>query len=83
MAGQFLTAVFEMRPTRRKAAALERVRAKAEHVYWNHLAAVRTEAEAIVDIAEGLPPSDLPTPPTMSGATAIAFLNWGAGHRGV
>ena len=32
---------------------------------------------------QGLPPSDLPTPPTMSGATAVAFLNWWAGHRGV
>ena len=38
MAGQFLTAVFEMRPTRRKAAVLERVRAKAERVFWDHLA---------------------------------------------
>ena len=52
MAGQFLTAVFEMRPTRRKAAVLERVRAKAERVFWDHLASVRAEAEQIVAIAD-------------------------------
>jgi IS605 OrfB family transposase len=32
--GQFLTAVFEMRPTRRKAAVMERVRQTAEDVFW-------------------------------------------------
>ena len=53
MAGQFLTAVFEMRPTRRKAAVLERVRAKPERVFWDHLASVRAEAEQIVAIADG------------------------------
>ena len=53
MAGQFLTAVFEMRPTRRKAAVLERVRAKSERVFWDHLASVRAEAEQIVAIADG------------------------------
>ena len=37
MAGQFLTAGFEMRHTWRKAAVLERVRAKAEWVFWDHL----------------------------------------------
>jgi hypothetical protein len=36
--GQFLTAVFEMRPTRRKAAVLERVRRTAEDVFWTVLA---------------------------------------------
>ena len=53
MAGQFLTAVFEMRPTRRKAAVLERMRAKSERVFWDHLASVRAEAEQIVAIADG------------------------------
>ena len=52
MAGQFLTAVFEMRPTRRKAAVLERVRAKAERVFWDHLASVQPEAEQIAAIAD-------------------------------
>ena len=32
--GQYLTGVFEMQPTRRKAAALERVRAGAEAALW-------------------------------------------------
>jgi len=49
MASQFPTAVFEMRPTRRKASAFERVRTKAERVFWSHLASVRVEAEQIVD----------------------------------
>ena len=37
MAGQFLTAVFEMLPTWRKAAVLERVCAKSERMFWDHL----------------------------------------------
>jgi hypothetical protein len=36
-----LTAVFELRPTRRKAAALERVRAAAEAIFWQVIAAHR------------------------------------------
>jgi IS605 OrfB family transposase len=35
--GQFLTAVFEMRPTRRKAAVMERVRKSAEDLFWTVL----------------------------------------------
>ena len=34
MAGQYLTVVFEMRPTKRKAAILERARAQAEALFW-------------------------------------------------
>ena len=34
MAGQYLTAVFEMRPTKRKAAILERARTQAEALFW-------------------------------------------------
>lgn len=44
--GQFLTAVFEMRPTRRKAAVMERVRQSAEDVFWTVVSpANRTAAE--------------------------------------
>ncbi len=50
--GQFLTAVFEMRPTRRKAAALERVRAKAEDVFWDVMAKSRPSADAAVEEAD-------------------------------
>ncbi len=31
---QYLTAVFEMRPSRRKAVVLERIRSKAEDITW-------------------------------------------------
>ncbi|MBM3741031.1 MAG: transposase [Acidobacteria bacterium] len=41
---QYLTAVFELRPTRRKAAALERVRATAEAIFWNQLERHRATA---------------------------------------
>jgi hypothetical protein len=44
---------FEMRPTRRKAAVLERVRSKAERVFWDHLTSIQAEAEQIVTIAGG------------------------------
>jgi IS605 OrfB family transposase len=44
--GQYLTAVFEMRPTRRKAAIMERVRREAEDVFWSVMApANRAAAE--------------------------------------
>lgn len=52
MSGQFLSAVFELRPTRRKAATLERVRAAAERVFWSVLATERPPAEAIAAIEE-------------------------------
>jgi hypothetical protein len=48
---QFLTAVFELRPTRRKAGALERVRDAAETVFWESLG----RAEASARGAESLP----------------------------
>jgi hypothetical protein len=44
---QFLTAVFEMRPSGRKAAALERVRAAAETVFWQQLDRYRTRADEV------------------------------------
>ncbi len=47
VSSQFLTAVFELRPTRRKAAALERVRAAAEGVFWQTIGAIRARADAV------------------------------------
>ncbi|MFM8239430.1 MAG: hypothetical protein ACKOAW_03825, partial [Actinomycetota bacterium] len=44
---QFLTAVFELRPSRRKAAALERVRAAAETVFWQQLDRYRARADEV------------------------------------
>jgi IS605 OrfB family transposase len=44
---QFLTAVFELRPSQRKAAALERVRAAAEETYWKQLDLCRQRADEI------------------------------------
>lgn len=52
MAKQYLTAVFELRPTRRKAAALERVRAQAESVFWTVLSEERDRADALAAVAE-------------------------------
>jgi hypothetical protein len=49
---QYLTAVFELRPTRRKAAALERVRAAAETVFWQVLDASRVRADAVAAEAD-------------------------------
>ena len=49
MAGQYLTAVFEMRPTRRKAAILERVRAETEVAFWTALEGGQKKADAIAD----------------------------------
>jgi IS605 OrfB family transposase len=48
----FLTAVLELRPSRRKAAALERVRAEAEDVFWRVLSDARCRADHWVEIAE-------------------------------
>ena len=49
MAGQYLTAVFEMRPTKRKAAILERVRAQTEVVFWTALDGGQKKADAIAN----------------------------------
>lgn len=48
MIEQFLTAVFELRPTRRKAAVLEYVRATSERVFWETMAEVQAAADAAV-----------------------------------
>jgi hypothetical protein len=47
-----LTAVLELRPSRRKAAALERVRAEAEGVFWRVLSDARCRADHWAEIAE-------------------------------
>ena len=49
MAGQYLTAVFEMRPTKRKAAILERARAQAEANFWKFLEDNETEGKEIAN----------------------------------
>ena len=49
MAGQYLTAVFEMRPTKRKAAILERARAQAEALFWKFLEDNETEGKEIAN----------------------------------
>jgi IS605 OrfB family transposase len=49
---QYLTAVLELRPTRRKAAALERVRAAAEAVFWQVLDASRVRADVVAAEAD-------------------------------
>ena len=49
----FLTAVLELHPTRRKAAAIDRVRATAEGVFWAMLAGDQAPAEAIAGEADG------------------------------
>jgi IS605 OrfB family transposase len=51
VASQYLTAVFELRPSRRKAVALERVRASAESVFWSVLATAQPEADRIAGIS--------------------------------
>ncbi len=45
---QFLTAVFELRPSRRKAAVLERVRAASEAAFWETMASCRPVADGAV-----------------------------------
>lgn len=52
MAGQYLTAVFKLRPSRRKAAIMESARARAEEIFWNILAQKRPRADAIAAEAE-------------------------------
>lgn len=47
---QFLTAKFKLRPSRRKASALERVRAAAEMAFWAEMRAIEEAAKQIVDI---------------------------------
>jgi hypothetical protein len=49
----YLTAVFELRPTRRKAAALERTRALAESVFWSVLARQQAAADAVAAEPDG------------------------------
>ena len=49
MAGQYLTAVFGMRPTKRKAAILERARAQAEALFWKFLEDNETEGKEIAN----------------------------------
>ena len=49
MAGQYLTAVFEMRPTKRKAAILERARAQAAALFWKFLEDAETEGKEIAN----------------------------------
>ena len=46
MAGQYLTAVFEIRPTKRKAAILERARAQVEALFWKFLEEKNTKGKA-------------------------------------
>lgn len=50
--GQFLTAIFELRPSRRKAAAMERVRYDAEDVFWSVIDELRFRAEAVSEILD-------------------------------
>jgi IS605 OrfB family transposase len=52
MGKQFLTAVFELRPSRRKAAAMERVRSAAEGIFWEAVAAEKDRADAIALIED-------------------------------
>jgi len=52
MAGQYLTAVFKLRPSRRKAAIMEKLRAKAEDVFWDILAQKRPRADAVAAEAD-------------------------------
>ena len=49
MAGQYLTAVFELRPTKRKAAILERARVQAEALFWKFLEDNETEGKEIAN----------------------------------
>ena len=53
MAGQYLTAVFEMRPTKRKAAILERTRAQAEALFWKFLENNETEGKETAHDPDG------------------------------
>lgn len=50
MSEQFLTAIFELRPSRRKAAILERVRSVAESAFWTALEKTRALAETAIDV---------------------------------
>ena len=52
MAGQYLTAVFKLRPSRRKAAIMEKLRAKAEDVFWDILAQKRPRADVVAAEAD-------------------------------
>jgi len=52
MMGQFLTAVLELRPSRRKAAAMERSRAAAEDLFWEVVGNQKSAADAVAAIAE-------------------------------
>lgn len=65
---QFVTGVFELRPTRRKAAALERVRFAAEDAFWAAIDILRNRAEAVA----GLPKKDRKVATSAFGAEALA-----------
>ena len=47
---QYLTAVFELRPSRRKAAAMERVRSGAEAAFWDCMEGLRAKADGVVPL---------------------------------
>ncbi|MDQ2765233.1 MAG: hypothetical protein M3Y22_17685 [Pseudomonadota bacterium] len=48
----YVTATFALRPTRRKAAALERVRATAETIFWQIVDAAREQADLVALVQE-------------------------------
>jgi IS605 OrfB family transposase len=52
MFGQYLTAVFEMRLSQRKAAILERARATAESAFWAFLDTYESDAKDIAGMAD-------------------------------
>ena len=52
MAGQYLIAVFEMRPTKRKAANLEPARSQAGGLFWQLLEDNETEGKEIANEAD-------------------------------
>lgn len=52
MSEQYLTAVFELRPTRRKAAVLERARVGAEALFWETIGQCRERADDIAALSE-------------------------------
>ena len=49
---QYLTAVFELLPTRRKAVAMERVRSIAEGVFWEVVAEQKIGADVVAGVAD-------------------------------
>jgi uncharacterized protein YjeT (DUF2065 family) len=47
--GQYLTAVFKLRPTRRKAAVLQRTQRLAEGVFWDLMEAAKERAQELAN----------------------------------